>query len=187
MPNLIKELILEELSKELKAMGSCLVLGFDKLTVKDDQAMRTAIAQAGYTYMVIKNRIAARAFSGISIDAKPVLKGKCGVLFAKEEGAIGAAKLMRDLIKKKPATASIEIRAGVLEGRLLVGPAALAMADLPDRKALRTMMAAVLSAPARKLATALNQVGGGMARVIQANEDKKAKGAPDGGAAVPPG
>lgn len=178
MPNLINTLNLAELTTELKNMGSCVVLGFDKLTVKEDQNLRAAIAEAGYSYIVVKNRIAARAFADIKIDAKAVLKGKCGVVLAKEEGAIGAAKLLRDLIKKvKPATAALEIRAGVLEGRLLVGPAAQALADLPDRKALRQMLVGVLSAPARKLATALNQVGAGMARVIQANEDKKAKGA----------
>ena len=178
MPNLINKLNLEELTSELKKMGSCVVLGFDKLTVKEDQNLRAAIAQAGYSYAVVKNRIAARAFSDIQIDARSVLKGKCGVVMAKEEGAIGAAKLLRDLIKKtKPAKAALEIRAGVLEGRLLVGPAAVAMADLPDRQAVRQMIVCALSAPARKLATALNQVGSGMARVIQANEDKKAKGA----------
>lgn len=170
MPNLINQLSHRELKQAMDSMGSCLIVGFDKLTVEQDQTMRTRFAGSGLDYRVIKNRIARLVFQERSLDPSEVFRGKCGIVLAPHEDAIAAAKLVRSLVQEK--TLALEIRAGVIEGDLLVGAAAAAIADMPDRQAVRAMIAQAVIGPARKLAMALNQVGAGMARGLKARSEQ---------------
>ena len=61
-------------------------------------------------------------------------------------------------------------------GSILFGLAtpteAASIAGMPDRQTLRAMMVGVISAPARKLATVLNEVGASTARCMQARADQ---------------
>jgi hypothetical protein len=74
-------------------MGSCLVIAFDKLTVADAEQLRKKFRGAGFRYRVVKNQLAIKAFqTTLSLDMAPAFEGKCGLVFAKEEKAIAAAK-----------------------------------------------------------------------------------------------
>ena len=91
MPSLVNKILLDELSAEFKDMGSCVVMSFDKLDVAQDEAVRTALREAGLRYRVVKNRLAVRAFDSMDLDLSQAFTGKCGVIVAPEEKAIAAA------------------------------------------------------------------------------------------------
>jgi large subunit ribosomal protein L10 len=173
MPNFVNEMLLDELRSEVRSMGSCLVVAFDALTVKQAEEIRNKFRTAGVSYAVVKNRLAAKAFSEIDVDLRPALKGKCGIVFAKEEKAIGAAKLVREFTKKLKQPPLV-VAGGVIEGEAIVGRAAETIADMPDRHTVNGMLATALSAPARSLACAVAAVAGGLARCLQAKIDKSA-------------
>lgn len=171
MPNLVNKIMLDELKADFDGMGSCVVLSFDQLDVAQDQEIRTALRESGLRYRVIKNRLAIKAFKDRDLDMREAFAGKCGVIVAPEETAIGAAKLVRETFKKK-RPAPLVVTGGVIEGQAIVGPAAATIADMPDRQTVRGMMASALVGPARGLAMAVSGVAGGLARVIQARIDK---------------
>ena len=173
MPNFVNEILFDELKGRFEEAGSCLVVTFNKLTVAKDESFRGKLREMGLTYLVVKNRLAAKAFeAALEIDMGPALKGKCGVIFAPEEKAIAAAKMLREENKadKEPA---ITVSGGVIEGEAIHGPDASTIADMPDRNTVNAQLAGVLIAPARQMATVLNAVGGGLARCIQAKIDKE--------------
>lgn len=174
MPNLVNQIVYEDLRREFESMGSCLVIAFDKLQPQQDIALRTSFRNAGIKYRVVKNRLAVKAFADLRLDLKKALVGKCGIALAAEEGAIKAAKLVREYIQaqKQPP---VEIVGGVVEGTAYVGADAATIADLPDRQTIRTQLAIAVSGPARSLASVVNAVAGGMARCIQAKIDKQAQ------------
>jgi large subunit ribosomal protein L10 len=171
MPNLVNEILLADLQRDFKNMGSCLVVAFDKLQPTQDLELRGACRQVGVRYRVVRNRLASKAFAGMSLDMAPALRGKCGVVIAEKEAAITAAKALRDFIKKQKES-PIQIVGGVIEGVPYVGAAAAAIADLPDRRTVQGMLATAVAGPARSLATVLNAVAGGITRCIQARIDK---------------
>lgn len=175
MPNLVNEILLDDLERDFQSMGSCVVLTFDKLQPQQDLELRGVMRQAGVQYRVVRNRLAVKAFAKLDLDLKRAFVGKCGVAIAKEEGAIAAAKALRDFVKKQKQP-PVQIVGGVVEGTVYLGGDAEAIADLPDRNTVNSMIAQAVSGPARSLASILNAVAGGMARCIQARVDKAGEG-----------
>lgn len=184
MPSLVNEILLADLQQEFRQMGSCVVVEFGKLQPKQDIEIRTQLRQAGVRYRVVRGRLAKLAFAGMGLDMGQALTGRCGVAVADQEGAIGAAKLLRDWIRKTK-DAPVQIKGGVIEGAAFVGAAAQTIADLPDRNTVNTQIVTAISGPARSIATLLSAVGGGMARCIQARIDKAGGGEAEAGAAAP--
>lgn len=172
MPNLVNQILMKELEEGFEEMGSCLVMSFDTLTVEQDQELRNKLRDAGVQYKVVKNRLAERALEARGLQMGDAFTGKCGVVFAPEEKAIAAAKLVREFAKKikKPP---VVVTGGVIEGVAVHGAEASTIADMPDRDTVNTQIAIAISGPARSLATVTNAVGGGLARCIQAKIDKE--------------
>ena len=146
MPSLVNKILLDELSAEFKDMGSCVVMSFDKLDVAQDEAVRTALRDAGLRYRVVKNRLAVRAFDSMDLDLSQAFTGKCGVIVAPEEKAIAAARLVRETLARR-RTPPLVTTGGVIEGQVIVGPKASTIADMPDRETVRTQLATAISGP----------------------------------------
>jgi len=174
MPNVVNEILLADLQREFQNMGSCVVVEFGKLLPKQDLEIRGKLREAGVRYRVVRSRLAQKAFADMKLDLSGALKGRCGVAIAKKEGAIQAAKILREWIKKTK-DAPIEIKGGVVEGAAYSGALAASIADLPDRHTVNTMVVTAMSGPARSLATLVSAVAGGLARCIQAKVDGQAK------------
>ncbi len=172
MPNLVNKFLLGEFEKEFNGMGSCIVLNFDKITVQQINDIRNQFRDAGVQYLVVKNRLALKAFDSMGLDLSAAFKGKCGVVIAEEEKAISAAKIVRDFTKKSKKK-PILVTGGVIEGEAITGPAAAAIADMPDKQTVRGMLASVVAGPARSVAGCVQGVAGGLARVLQARIDKE--------------
>lgn len=173
MPNLVNELLLDELKRDFASMGSCLLVAFDKLTVADADDLRSQFRDAGMKMRVVKNRLALRVFEDIGLDVRAGFAGKTGIVMAPEERAIAAAKIVREVIKKKKKDAPLTITGAVIEGRAYVGPVAETIADMPDKDTVRGMLAGAISGVARGLAMCIQSAGpAGLARVIQARCDK---------------
>jgi len=176
MPNLVNQILLSELQREFKNMGSCVVVEFGKLLPKHDIEIRGKLRAAGIRYRVVRSRLASRAFADLKLDLSTALKGRCGIAIAQKEGAIQAAKILREWIKKTK-DAPLSIKGGVVEGAAFVGASADTIADLPDRTTVNTQIVSAMSGPARSLASLVSAVAGGLARCIQAKVDAQSKGA----------
>tara|TARA_R110002072_G_scaffold46591_10_gene129133 strand:- start:148845 stop:149366 length:522 start_codon:yes stop_codon:yes gene_type:complete len=171
MPNLVNEILFNDLQNEFQNMGSCVVVDVGAVNPQQDIEIRTQLREAGVNYRVVRSRLAKKAFDNMGLDMGEALKGRCGIAVAENEGAIGAAKVLRDWIKKNKDS-PIAIKGGVIEGTAFVGAAAAEIAELPDRNTINTMLVCAISGPARGLAGVVNAVAGGLARCIQAKVDK---------------
>src|SRR5690606_29153627 len=134
--------------RDFASMGSCLVLSFDKLTVADATALRNRFRENGLRYRAGKNRLALKAFRALNLDLPAAFQGKCGVVIAEREQAIGAAKLVREAMKKVKEPPVVVV-GGVIEGEAITGATASAIADFPDRQTVRTQIVRAISGPAR--------------------------------------
>lgn len=172
MPNLVNQILLADLKQEFESMGSCVVLDVGPVNPTQDIEMRGKLRECGVRYRVVRSRLATRAFADMGLDMATAMKGRCGIVLAEKEGAIAAAKMLADWIKKDK-NSPIAIKGGVVEGETYVGDAAQEIANLPDRHTINTKIVSAISGPARSLASVLAAVGGGMARCIQAKVDKE--------------
>jgi large subunit ribosomal protein L10 len=174
MPNLVNQILLADLQREFQKMGSCVVVEFGKLLPKQDMEIRGKLRAAGIRYRVVRSRLACRAFADLKLDLDKALTGRCGIAIAQKEGAIEAAKILREWIKKTK-DAPLTIKGGVVEGAAYSGAAAESIADLPDRNTVNTQIVSALSGPGRSLASLVSAVACGLARCIQAKVDAQAK------------
>ncbi len=173
MPNLVNEILLDDFKRSFEGAGSCLVLSFDGLTVEQVADLRNKFREAGVDYRVVKNRLALKAFSGMQLDLSEAFRGKCGVVVAPEEGAIGAAKIVREAFGKAKQP-PVVVTGGVIEGEAITGDAAKNIADMPDKQTVRAQLAGALVGVARGLATCVQSAGpASLARALQARIDKE--------------
>lgn len=176
MANIVNEILYRELERDFRGMGSCLLIEFNKLTVEHDTGLRRKLREAGFEYRVVKNRLASKALQQTAkVDIAPALKGKCGIIFAKEARAIEAAKLIREALKAFKKEAPYRVVGAVIEGEAIVGAAASGIADMPDRNTVNAQLAGAISGPARKLATIVAALQSGLARCVQARVDDRSK------------
>lgn len=149
-----KVAIVEEMKERLSSKGVAL-LSFNKLTVKDATQLRRVFREHGVEYKVIKNtltRIAANELGYEGLDE--LLTGANGLAISKDDPVAPAAALKAFLKDKK--TQSLQVKAGVLDGKV-IGPAEMqALADLPSREQLLAMVVSAMQTPITSLARALN-------------------------------
>lgn len=179
MPNQVNEILLADLTREFQIMGSCVVVEFGKLQPAQDIEIRGKLRDAGVRFRVVRSKLAQKAFESMKLDLGPALTGRCAVAIAKKEGAIQAAKILREWIKKTKDS-PLTIRGGVVEGAAYVGASADAIADLPDRNTVNSQIVTAISGPARSLARVVSALSAGMARCVQAHVDQPASGAGPG-------
>jgi large subunit ribosomal protein L10 len=172
MPNLVNQILFDELQQDFKDMGSCVVVDVGPVNPQQDIEIRAKLRETGARYKVVRNRLARKAFADLGLDMTEAMTGRCGIAVAEKEGAIAAAKALRDWIKKTKDS-PIAIKGGVVEGTAFVGAAAAEIAELPDRDTINTQIVCAISGPARGLAGVVNAVAGGLARCIQAKVDKE--------------
>lgn len=165
MPNLVGRLALEELKDDIDQMGSCVLVGFDKMTVSMASELRNRLRSEGTRLKVVRNRWAVRALEEAGFEL-PRITGKCGLVLAPEEKAITAAKIVREY-RRSNREVSLSVVAGIIEGKFIGGEEAKTIADMPDKQTVRTMLVTALSGPARGLATAMRAVPSGLARCLE--------------------
>ncbi|WEV45820.1 50S ribosomal protein L10 [Streptococcaceae bacterium ESL0687] len=125
------------------------------LTVEQDTVLRKELREAGVEFKVVKNSILRRAAekAGLNELAESFV-GPSAVAFSNED-AIAPAKILSEFAKTADA---LEIKAGVIDGQFSSKEEIAAIASLPGREGLLSMLLSVLQAPVRNVAYAINAV-----------------------------
>jgi large subunit ribosomal protein L10 len=176
MPKELKQLMTDELKRELDASQNLLVIGLLPMDSAGSFDLRNRLRARGARLRVIHNRTSRHALDEARRPLGNLFKGSTGLtLVPGAEPDMGSvAKALLEIAKQK----KIEIRGGFVEGQLLDKGGVELLAKSPDKKTLRAMMCGALMGPARGLAGALNAVTGGLARCLKARMEKLPPEAP---------
>ncbi|MCQ2010635.1 MAG: 50S ribosomal protein L10 [Sporolactobacillus sp.] len=150
-----KKKVVDEIAGKLKDSVATIVVNYRGLTVAEVTELRQQLREANVDYKVYKNSFARRATGIVGLsDLDDSLKGPTAVSFSKED-VIAPAKVLYNFAKEHEA---LEIKAGVIEGKLASVDEIRALAELPSREGLLSMLANVLQAPIQKLALGVKAV-----------------------------
>jgi large subunit ribosomal protein L10 len=117
--------------------------------------LRKQLREAGVEFQVLKNSLARRATAQAELTAlDEFLTGPTAIAFSKDD-IIAPAKILTDFAKKNEA---LSVKAGVVEGKVVGFDQIKALADLPSREGLLSMLLSVLQAPVRNFALAVKAV-----------------------------
>jgi len=118
--------------------------------------LRKQLREAGIEFQVLKNSLVRRATEGTDyVELNNILTGPTAIAFGKED-AVAPAKILNDFAKKNDA---LKLKGGVVEGKVVSQEEIKALAELPSREGLLSMLLSVLQAPVRNFALAVKAVG----------------------------
>jgi large subunit ribosomal protein L10 len=150
-----KQVVVAEIAGKLKESKSTIVVDYRGLTVAEATELRKQLREAGIEFKVYKNTLTRRAAEEASMaELNDYLTGPNAIAFSNED-VVAPAKVLNDFAKKHEA---LEIKAGVIEGKLVTVEEVKAIAELPSREGLLSMLLSVLQAPIRNLALAAKAV-----------------------------
>ena len=150
-----KKHIVQEIADKLKASKSTIVVDYRGLNVAEVTELRKQLRDAGIEFKVYKNTLTRLAAESAEVaELNSVLTGPNAIAFSNDD-VVAPAKILNDFAKKHEA---LEIKAGVIEGNVASAEEVKALAELPSREGLLSMLLSVLQAPIRNLALATKAV-----------------------------
>ncbi|MBO1628032.1 50S ribosomal protein L10 [Bacillus arachidis] len=150
-----KQQVVTEIADKLRESKSTIVVDYRGLTVSEATELRKNLREAGVEFKVYKNSLTRRAAESVEMaELNEFLTGPNAIAFSNED-VVAPAKVLNDFAKDHEA---LEIKAGVIEGKLVSLDEVKAIATLPSREGLLSMLLSVLQAPIRNLALATKAV-----------------------------
>lgn len=147
-----KSTIVTELQDRFTRQRISLFTDIRGVSVVKLSQFRRELKKLGAEFKVAKKTLLKRALDGAKIVLLPKeLEGEIGVIFGYED-QVAPAKLA---VKFGKTNETFKILKGILDGKIIEGKAAIALAKLPSREQLLATVAAVLQAPIRNLAVVL--------------------------------
>jgi large subunit ribosomal protein L10 len=170
-----KSKVVAELTEKLKASETMIVADYRGLTMPQIDALRSRLIESGARFSVVKNTLTRRAAEAAGADALlALLEGPTAIAFVDAEGdAVAVAKALADSVRD---TRVLEIRGGIMQGRVISGADVDALAKLPPLEVLRGQVIGAVIAPLQNLvglvnAPLQNLYGLIDARIDQLNEE----------------
>lgn len=150
-----KKQLVNDIADQFKNSVSTIIVDYRGLTVSQVTELRKQLREAGVEFKVYKNTLTRRAAETAEISGlDEFLTGPNAIAFSTED-VIAPAKILNSFAKENEA---LEIKAGVLEGNLVSVEEVKALAELPSREGLLSMLLSVLQAPMRNFALATKAV-----------------------------
>lgn len=165
-----KTQVVEELSAKLATAKAAFLADYRGLTVDEVNDLRSKLRDSGVEYRVVKNtllRLAAKDTPFTCLDE--YLTGPTAIAIAQED-PVAPAKVLSDYAK---ASKVFELKAAVLDGKLLSLEEITALAELPSREVLLARLLGSINAPVSNFVGVLAAVPRSLVQVLGAIKDQK--------------
>ena len=141
------------------------------LTMKDMDALRKKVRDAGGEFHVLKNSLCKIAIKNAGLElVDEHFEASTAAGFAFEDGP-GLAKAMTDFAK---GVEFLKIKGGYMEEKPMSAAEITALAELPPLPVMRAQLLSTIMAPASQLVRLLSEPGRQVAAVLQAYADQDA-------------
>ncbi|AVQ97640.1 vegetative protein 300 [Oceanobacillus picturae] len=150
-----KKQVVDEITEKFRASQTSVVVDYRGLDVAEVTELRKQLREAGIDFKVYKNSMARRAVEAAELnDLSDVLVGPTALAFSNDD-VVAPARILNDFAKKHEA---LEIKGGVIEGKVATLDQIKELADLPNYEGMVSMLLSVLTAPVRNFAYATKAI-----------------------------
>ncbi len=150
-----KKQVVDEITEKFRASQTSVVVDYRGLDVAEVTELRKQLREAGIDFKVYKNSMARRAVEAAELnDLSDVLVGPTALAFSNDD-VVAPARILNDFAKKHEA---LEIKGGVIEGKVATLDQIKELADLPNYEGMVSMLLSVLTAPVRNFAYAAKAI-----------------------------
>lgn len=150
-----KEELVKALAERLKTAKVVILTDYRGINVSDVTKLRADLRNVNSEYKVIKNNIVRRALEmNGETSLNDLLVGPTAVLMG-DEDYLEPSKVLYNFSKNNDF---YKIKGGIIDGKIMTADEIIALAKLPSKQDLLSMLAGALLANISKLAVALNEV-----------------------------
>ncbi|WP_342753096.1 50S ribosomal protein L10 [Shouchella clausii] len=150
-----KQQVVAEVAAKLRDSKSTIIVDYRGLNVAEVTELRKQLREANVEFKVYKNTLVRRATAEAGLTGLDEhLVGPTAIAFGVDD-VIAPAKVLNEFAKNNEA---LTIKTGVIEGNISTADEVKALAELPSREGLLSMLANVLQAPVRQFALAAKAV-----------------------------
>ena len=151
----LKQPVVQEISKAIEGAQSVVLVDHRGLTVQQDTELRKQLREAGVTYKVYKNTMMNFAFKGTDCEGlSDLLNGPSAIAVSKDD-ATAPARILCEFAKKAP---KLEVKGGVVEGKVVDVAAINEVAQIPSREILLGRLFGSFQSPIASFARVVKQI-----------------------------
>ena len=146
-----KQAVVSEIKEKFENAKSVVLFDPRGLKVSEVTELRRALRESGSDYKVYKNTLAKRALVDSGLELDSYLEGPTAISFSTDE--LAPVKILSDFAKNHGA---LELKAGVVEGKVANIQELNSYAAIPSREGLLTMLAGGLIGTVKDLSICLD-------------------------------
>ncbi len=142
----VKQAVVANLKEKIGAAKGAVLTTYSGLTVAQDTQLRAKLREAGVEYRVVKNTMLRIATNELSIEGlEQYLEGTTAIAISATD-PVAPAKVISEFIKENKLKA-LEVKAGLVEGKVIDAAGVKALAALPAREVLIAQVLAGMQSP----------------------------------------
>ena len=151
----LKQPIVAAIAEDVKDAQSVVIVDYRGLTVAQDTELRKQLREAGIIYKVCKNTMMKRAFEGTQFEGlAEYLEGPSAMAVSKDDATAPA----RILCKFAKEADKLEVKAGVVEGKVYDEAGVKALSAIPSREELLSKLLGSIQSPIANFARVIKQI-----------------------------
>jgi large subunit ribosomal protein L10 len=165
-----KKSIVQDLREKFLKSKVVILTDYKGLNVTTINELRSKLREAGIEYKVVKNTLLVRASELTDVAViRDHFKGPSAVALSYED-PVAPARVLTEFAKTHP---HLQIKSGVLKGKILDFNAIRSLSELPSREVLLGRVLSVMNAVPTSFVRALNDVPKRLLNVLQAIKNQK--------------
>jgi large subunit ribosomal protein L10 len=138
-----KESIVLEIKEKFETSKVAVLTDYRGLNVAEATRLRRRLREAGCEFKIAKNTLTNLAANRVGLEGlEPFLEGQVAIAFGADP--VMPAKILSEFIRE---IKKMEIKAGVLDGKVIDAKGVKALAELPPREVLLAMVLGGMQAP----------------------------------------
>jgi len=162
--------IVAEIKEKLGNARGAVLTDYRGLNVAEMTELRAKLREANVEYKVLKNTLVTIAARDMGLEGlDPYLEGPTAIAFGTED-AVSPAKILSKFAKDHK---DLEIKAGILEGKVIGIEEIKALAELPTREELLAQVLRGMQAPMAGFANVLQGTIRNLVYVLEAIRKEK--------------
>jgi large subunit ribosomal protein L10 len=151
----LKKPVVDEISNVIADASAVVLVNYSGLTVEQDTVLRKSLREAGISYKVYKNTMMKLAFKGTPCEDLEKHLESTNALAVSKDDATAPARVLADFAKKNP---TLELVAGIVEGKYCDAAEVKALSEIPSREILLGRLLGSIKSPISNFACVLNQI-----------------------------
>jgi len=149
-----KQLVVQEFVEKLRTNKGAVLTDYRGISVAKDTDLRAKLRKAGVEYHVVKNTLLQRAAAEAGIEGlDQYLVGPTAIAMSVDP--VAPAKTLSEWIKTNKM---LEIKGGIYEGKVFDQASVTAIAALPSREVMLSMVLGTILAPLSAFAGVVDQI-----------------------------